>query len=101
MIKLINYAKEEKPRKGARWFRWKVFIDTSPEELNSIIEVKYTLHPTFPRPVWIRTNKESNFEFETSGWGEFTIQADIKFQDGHTEVVTHWLDLSASWPLDE
>jgi len=101
LIKLINYAKEEKPRKGTRWFRWKVFIDASPEVLNSIIEVKYLLHPTFPQPVWIRTNKDSNFEFETSGWGEFTIKADIKFQDGHTKVVTHWLDLSASWPLDE
>lgn len=101
LIKLKNYAKEEKPRKGTRWFRWKVFIDASPEVLNSITEVKYLLHPTFPQPVRIRTNKDSNFEFESSGWGEFTIRADIKFQDGHTKVVTHWLDLSASWPLDE
>jgi prokaryotic YEATS domain/Caspase domain len=101
LIKIINYAKEEKPRKGTRWFRWKVFIDASPEVLNSIIEVKYLLHPTFPQPVRIRTNKDSNFEFESSGWGEFAIQAHIKFQDGHTKVVKHWLDLSASWPLDE
>jgi transcription initiation factor IIF auxiliary subunit len=98
MIQLKNYAKELEPRRGSRWFRWKVFIDASPDELQSIEEVKYRLHPTFPQPVQIRKEKDNKFALETSGWGEFTIQADIRFRDGHSRTLTHWLNLSANWP---
>ena len=101
MAKLNNYAMEEKPRKGSRWFRWKVFLDAPPEELESIEEVKYTLHPTFPEPVQVRKDKGNKFALESSGWGEFTIQADIRFRDGHSETLTYWLDLGAPWPADD
>lgn len=101
MIKLKNYAKEAEPRKGSRWFDWKVFVAGSPEELESIEEVKYTLHPTFPQPVRIQKDRSNIFALQSSGWGEFTIRADIRFKDGHTETSTHWLDLGATWPRDD
>lgn len=101
MIELKNYAKEVESRKGSRWFRWKIFVDASPEELESIKEVKYTLHPTFPQPVQIQKDKSGKFALESSGWGEFTIRADIHFQDGRSEIFTHWLNLRAAWPAEE
>ena len=101
MVELKNYAKEVELRKGSRWFRWKVFVDGPPEELESIEQVKYTLHPTFPKPVQVRKAKGSKFALETSGWGEFTVRAAIRFKDGHSETLTHWLDLGATWPADD
>lgn len=101
MLELKNYAKEGNRRKGSRWFQWKVFVDAPPEELESIEEVKYTLHPTFTEPVQVRKDKSSKFALETSGWGEFTIQADIRFRDGRSETLTHWLNLGATWPAED
>ena len=101
MIKLNNYAKELESRKGSRWFQWKVFVDAPSGELGSIEEVTYTLHPTFPNPIQIRKEKTNKFALESSGWGEFTIRADIHFRDGHEETLTHWLNLEAEWPIND
>ncbi len=102
-MQLKNYASEvdDDQSRSSRWYRWKVFVDAPPEVLDSIEEVKYTLHPTFPDPVQTRKDKSKKFALESSGWGEFTVQADVEFRDGHKETLTHWLNLSASWPKDD
>ncbi len=66
--------------------------------MNSIEEVVYELHPTFPNPRRTSTNPEDRFSLETEGWGEFSIVADVKFRDRQTETVMYWLDLSKEWP---
>jgi transcription initiation factor IIF auxiliary subunit len=54
---------------------------------------RYVLYPTFPNPERTVRNCDERFALETSGWGEFTIAANVKFRDGHTETATHRLDL--------
>ena len=98
MVKLKNYAREAAPRQGSRWFKWKVFVDGTPDEISSIEEVEYTLRPTFPEPIQKCKNERDKFSYQSSGWGEFTIRAEIRFKDGHTETLTHWLDSKANWP---
>lgn len=98
MIKLNNYSKLVGRRGKLDYYRWRVFVDEDSMVLNSIEEVVYQLHPTFPNPQRSSTNREDRFALETEGWGEFSIVADIRFRNADPETVTYWLDLSKDWP---
>ena len=102
MIKLNNYARPlERSQGGTKWYQWKVFVDAPQPVLNTIARVEYILHPTFPEPRQIMTNAQDKFSLETAGWGEFTVQANVFFQDGHTETASYWLDLEKGWPSNQ
>ena len=59
---------------GDRW-RWSVWLEGPPEELDSIDHVTYILHPTFHEPVREIRDRSTKFRLDTSGWGTFTIHA--------------------------
>jgi transcription initiation factor IIF auxiliary subunit len=69
-------------------------VDAPDSVIREIQEVKYELHPTFPNPERVSRDPNDHFSIESAGWGEFTIVAHIRFRDGHSEVVSHCLDLS-------
>jgi transcription initiation factor IIF auxiliary subunit len=71
----------------------KIFIDEPQAVLDEIEEVQNVLHPTFPDPERTMRNRDERFTLETSGGGKFTIAANVKFRDGHTETATHRPDL--------
>ena len=75
-----------------RW-RWSVWLDGTPEELDSIDQVLYILHSTFHNPVRSITDRATNFRLETSGWGGFTIHAKVTHRDGHETPLKHDLVL--------
>lgn len=97
-VKLDNYAKSAQSNDGLQYYRWRVFVDEPAERLKMIKRVIYALHPTFPKPVQLRSNAEDRFSLETSGWGEFKILVTVEFHDGHEEVFEYPLDLSKPWP---
>jgi len=101
LIKLDNYAKKTRKRKGLERFKWKVFVDEDKETLEKIDYVEYLLHPTFPNPRRIVSNRESRFALRSSGWGQFTVRARVHFKDGTIEAAQHFLDLSKRWPTSE
>jgi transcription initiation factor IIF auxiliary subunit len=98
MIKFNNYAELTERRGANQYYRWKVFVDADAATLANIDRVEYQLHPTFPDPIRSSDDPENRFAIETSGWGEFSILAEVRFKDGHTETVSYWLDLSKGWP---
>jgi transcription initiation factor IIF auxiliary subunit len=83
------------------YYRWRVFVDESEPVLEQIQQVEYTLHPTFPQPHQVRTDRRDLFALETAGWGEFTMLIDVKYRDGRIEKVPYWLDLSKKWPGED
>lgn len=97
-VKLNNYAREVDHRGREPYFHWRVFVDAPTKLLSDIAEVEYRLHPTFPKPIRRSSDPSDQFALETSGWGEFTIQAKIRFRDGREETVSYWLDLRKPWP---
>ncbi len=101
MAKLNNYAEPIERRGSYQYYRWKVFVDENAAILDTIDRVEYQLHPTFPNPNRMSDNAQDRFSFETSGWGEFSILAEIKFKDAHAETVSYWLDLSKGWPEED
>ncbi len=81
------------------WYEWCVFVDESPAAISTIQAVEYALHPTFPEPVRLKTDKLNRFALFSSGWGGFTIKITIRFEDGQVERTDYNLQLEAdSWP---
>ncbi len=75
------------------WWRWWIWIEGPDSELDAIDSVVYTLHPTFPQPVRITTDRASKFGLETAGWGTFTIYGRIHRKDGTQVKLSHDLEL--------
>ena len=78
---------------GNDWWKWWVWIDGPPEELDAIDHVIYTLHRTFPQPVRKTDDRLSGFKLSTSGWGVFTIYATLVHKDGGETELSHDLRL--------
>ena len=75
-----------------RW-RWSVWLNGTREELDAVDHVIYILHPTFTNPVRQVTDRATSFRLEMSGWGTFTIHANVVHRDGHETQLDHKLVL--------
>lgn len=75
------------------WWNWSVWIEGAPEELDGVSRVEWQLHPTFPNPIRVITDRTTNFRLDTAGWGVFPIHAAIHFSDGRMEKLRHYLEL--------
>ena len=96
-IRFNNYAKAAGKKGKYNYFRWKVFVDEDKNTLDKIDSVEYLLHPTFPIPDQVGSDRDSKFALETSGWGEFDILITVNFKDGCTERLKYRLDLRKPW----
>lgn len=94
VVKIDNASKYLKTKGDMNWYKWKIFLKGSDDELDGIEHVTYILHPTFPNPIRKITDRASGFELSASGWGEFEIKAKIKYKTGKINAITYWLDLS-------
>src|ERR1044071_3127461 len=63
------------------YYKWKVYVVADQTTLASIKSVEYTLHPTFINPIITvpASDKNKNFSYSASGWGEFDIKVKIDF----------------------
>ena len=83
------------------WYRWRVWVDEPREKLDEIKSVEYLLHPTFPVPKKVATDREHQFELIGSGWGQFWIAATIIFNNFQEETVRHYLDFNKQGVVPE
>jgi len=84
---------------GNDWWEWSIWIDGTPQELNTIESVTYTLHPSFHPPVRRVTDRSTDFRLEASGWGVFPVFARVNFKDGSSQDLKH--DLLLHYPDTE
>jgi|ERR1019366_9848615 transcription initiation factor IIF auxiliary subunit len=82
--------------RGNDWWKWRVWIDGPPQELDAIDHVVYTLHRTFPNPIRRTSDRQSGFRLETGGWGVFTIYATLVHKNGRETEIFH--DLRLEYP---
>ncbi len=87
--------RQEVRHADGRW-DWSVWIDGSEVELDQVESVEWVLHPTFPRPVVLVKERQSKFRLDSSGWGDFEINAHVTTKDGHQQHLRHWLRLPES-----
>jgi hypothetical protein len=83
-----------------RW-KWSVWVDGKQESIEQVDRVEYILHPTFPDPVRLVTDRASNFKLNSKGWGEFMIHANVVTKTGRTLRLNHWLKLSGGESVGE
>jgi len=91
----LSIQQNQEYQGNGRW-RWSVWLSGSPEELDSIDHVVYILDPTFHHPVRRISDRTTSFRLDTSGWGTFTIHANIVDRDGHEARLDH--DLVLRYP---
>jgi transcription initiation factor IIF auxiliary subunit len=85
--------KQEQAYKGNGRWKWSVWLDGTPEELDGVVQVAYILDPTFHDPVRTIEDRASQFRLDTSGWGTFTIHAKVQGKDGSITDLQHDLEL--------
>ncbi|MGQ0799390.1 MAG: pYEATS domain-containing protein [Pseudomarimonas sp.] len=78
---------------GDDWWTWSIWIAGSAEALDGIERVEYQLHPTFPNPQRTVCHRPSQFKLNASGWGVFTIHAQVIARDGRVSKLSHRLQL--------
>lgn len=87
-IRVDNTAAAERKN----WWKWTVFLRADQGVLNEVECVRYTLHPTFPKPIQERTAPRSGpqpFALQGSGWGEFSIGVEVFLKDGTVQRLPH------------
>lgn len=75
-----------------RW-KWSVWLDGPPEELDRVDHVEYVLHSSFPKPVRNVSDRSSQFRLDSSGWGAFTIYATAFGRNREEIPLEHELEL--------
>jgi len=98
-IRFDNFAKPADPQTQDRpTYEWRLFVDEPPDVLDTIQEVEYLLHPTFPQPFQVSQDRANQFEIRGAGWGGFDVQITVHFRDGKKAKTTYRLDLKKGWP---
>lgn len=81
--------------KGNDRWDWSVFLeDDGTGEIENIVFVEYILHPTFPNPRRVNTDRKNKFALSTNGWGVFLIRAFANTKQGEKIKLEHDLYLS-------
>ena len=78
---------------GSDFWNWRAWIEGKPAELDRIEKVKWFLHPSFSPPVVVSRDRSTSFLLERSGWGTFTLRAEVRCVDGSEQTLRQPLKL--------
>lgn len=78
---------------GNDHWRWQASIAGTPAELARVEKVKWFLHPSFTPSVVVSRERARGFPIEASGWGTFTLRAELHFVDGSDKTLRERLRL--------
>jgi len=87
--------RQEATYADGRW-DWSVWIDGPDVELDQVESVRWVLDPTFREPIVRVEQRQSKFRLDSSGLGEFEINARVTAKDGRQQHLKHWLRLPGS-----
>ena len=88
----VRLRNSSNPKGTDRW-SWSAWIEGPDNALDEIQSVRYVLHPTFPNPSRVVTDRSKNFMIESSGWGEFSLLAEVTPRTGLPFQLELWLTL--------
>jgi TIR domain/YEATS family len=84
----LSIAQNAAPKDKAHW-SWSVWLEGPDDELDSVKEVIWKLHPSFARPIRRVDTRGNGFRLESSGWEEFEIQAELHRLNGQVDNLRH------------
>ncbi len=79
-VYLIHTARRARDldRGESQYYRFRISLEGDEEsDLDPVARVVYHLHPTFRNPVREITNRETKFQLQTAGWGQFNLTAEV------------------------
>jgi transcription initiation factor IIF auxiliary subunit len=83
-----------------RIYSFCLFIAGTKKQIDTISEVEYTLHPSFPNPVRVSVDKERAFPLQSEAWGGFPVYVRVFEESGGVSELEHFLSIEeASWPM--
>jgi transcription initiation factor IIF auxiliary subunit len=98
-LNFSNYSRFTRQSRGTDVYSWCVFLNAPLGVINGIRTVEYTLHPTFPNPVREITDADHAFALQSEGWGTFSIEIRVFYNDGHEDELEYALKLKRDdWP---
>ena len=97
-LKFDEYSMFVQKKYEYDWYDWCVFVSGDAAVVEGIESVQYTLHPSFPDPVRLVTNRADCFPLYSAGWGGFSIGVKLTFTDGETADTSYYLKLLGEWP---
>jgi hypothetical protein len=97
-VRFNNYARPIGDHSGRPYYQWRVFVDEPPDILDTIRQVDYVMHATFPDPFRTSRDRQHHFELVTSGWGTFRIVITVHFTNGTEAKTSYQLDFQKGWP---
>jgi prokaryotic YEATS domain/TIR domain len=86
----FKIVQDATPADQSHW-RWSVWLDAPKEELDTVKDVIWKLHPSFSRSEVRVSSRKTGFRLKSSGWGEFEIQAEVRRLNGEKISLRHWL----------
>lgn len=78
---------------GSDFWNWRAWIEGKPAELDRIEKVKWFLHPSFSPSIVVSRDRGTGFRLERSGWGSFTLRAEVRCVDASEQTLRQPLKL--------
>jgi|SRR5581483_298464 len=101
-FRIGQYCRYSRNKHDRDLFAFCLFIEGGSNVMEDIAKVEYTLHPSFPDPVRVSTERGHSFKMESEAWGEFTTYVRVFHSGGEVARLRHPLKLAReSWPLAE
>ncbi len=88
------FVAQNQKYEGDQWWKWSLWVEGADRDLDQIKSVTYTLHPTFPEPIRVVTDRASKFQLRCAGWGVFRIPVEVRLKDGRSIKLQHQLQFT-------
>jgi len=93
-----RYAKKDSEFKKDM-YAFHVIVQGNEEVLDRIEYVKYSLHPTYPNPNQVVTDRKSHFKLKELAWGESNVRAEVKIKGQEQTIkLNRYINLTQTGP---
>jgi TIR domain/YEATS family len=83
---------------GKDYWRWSAWVEGDDDELDSVKQVLWILHPSFKEARRVTSDRANKFRLQTAGWGIFMLRAEVELTDGKKKALRRQLRLEYPEP---
>jgi len=100
---VIVHSSWRYPKKDAEYNRtmyaFHVIIQATDDVLDRIESVRYSLHPSYPNPIRVVTDRASRFKLKDLAWGETNVRAEVLVKGQQQPIkLNRYINLTQTGP---
>lgn len=93
-----RYPKKDKEYRRPM-YAFHVVVQATDEVLDRIESVRYSLHPSYPNPIQVVTDRKSRFKLKELAWGESSVRAEVKIKGQDQPIkLNRYINLTLTGP---